>query len=54
MMELLLSNIFTVEFERSKPTCPTSRLNNCRKYIDTTICFIKVVRIRYVEIEKLQ
>ena len=39
---LILTNIFVIEFERSVIPDLTNKLNNLRRYVDDTICEIKV------------
>ena len=44
-----LANIFMVELERSEIPGPVNnKLNNWRRYVDDTICYIKVDSIDYV------
>ena len=44
----ILANIFMVEFERSVIPDLANKLNNWRRYVDDTICYIKVDSIDYV------
>ena len=44
----ILANIFMVELERSVIPGLANKLNSWRRYVDSTICYIKMDSIDYV------
>ena len=44
----ILANIFMVELERSVIPGLANKLNSCRRYVDSTICYIKMDSVDYV------
>ena len=44
----VLASIFMVELKRSLIPGLTNKLSNCSRYVDDTICYIKVDSIDYV------
>ena len=44
----ILANIFMDELERSVIPGITNKLNNCKRHVDDTICYIKADTINYV------